>query len=73
MLIGLAFKDVDGFSVFPLSPVEVLWIIMITSSFPAMGLGLEEAEPDVTKKHPKGPTHAVLTWEVIIDMIVYGT
>lgn len=72
LLIGLAFKDHDGFSVFPMSPVEVLWIIMITSSFPAMGLGQERASPDIMEQPPKDPKSAVFTWEVIIDMIVYG-
>lgn len=31
LLIGLAFKDDTGLSVFPVSPIEILWIIMITS------------------------------------------
>lgn len=31
LLIGLAFKDENDLSVFPLSPVEILWVIMITS------------------------------------------
>jgi Na+-exporting ATPase len=31
LLIGLVFKDDVNLSVFPLSPIEVLWIIMITS------------------------------------------
>lgn len=31
LLAGLAFKDRSGLSVFPLSPVEILWVIMITS------------------------------------------
>lgn len=47
LLIGLAFKDENDFSVFPLAPVEILWIIMITSSLPAMGLGAEKAEVDI--------------------------
>lgn len=72
LLIGLAFKDNDNFSVFPMSPVEVLWIIMITSSFPAMGLGQERADPDIMDKPPKDPKSAVFTWEVIVDMVVYG-
>ncbi|KAI9036327.1 sodium P-type ATPase [Aspergillus affinis] len=46
LLIGLAFKDADNQSVFPLSPVKILWIIMITSG--------------------------IFTWEVIIDILVYG-
>ena len=31
LLIGLAFKDKSSLSVFPLAPVEILWVIMITS------------------------------------------
>lgn len=32
LLIGLAFKDQSSLSVFPLAPVEILWVIMVTSS-----------------------------------------
>lgn len=73
LLIGLAFKDQNGFSVFPLSPVEVLWVIMITSSFPAMGLGVEKGAPDLMERSPVDPKAGVFTWEVIIDMLAYGT
>jgi Na+-exporting ATPase len=52
LLIGLAFKDQDGISVFPLAPVEILWIIMVTSGFPAMGLGMEIAAPDIMQRPP---------------------
>ncbi|KAI5953578.1 ENA2 [Candida jiufengensis] len=69
LMIGLAFMDETGFSVFPLSPVEVLWILVITSCFPAMGLGQEKASDDILEKPPN---NSIFTWEVIIDMIVYG-
>lgn len=72
LLIGLVFQDVNGYSVFPLSPVEVLWIIMITSSFPAMGLGVEAAAPDIMDKPPVDPKAGVFTWEIIVDMLIYG-
>lgn len=52
LLIGLVFKDSSRLSVFPLSPVEVMWIIMITSGLPDMGLGFEVAAPDVMKRPP---------------------
>lgn len=52
LLIGLTFKDASGLSVFPLSPVEILWIIMITSGFPAMGLGMEVASDDIMTRKP---------------------
>lgn len=72
LMVGLCFIDKEGFSVFPLSPVEVLWIIVITSCFPAMGLGLEKASVDIMEKPPKDAKAVVFTWEVIIDMLVYG-
>lgn len=73
LLVGLAFKDSTGLSIFPLSPVEILWIIMITSSFPAMGLGMEPAAPDVMSRPPHDSKIGIFTLEVFIDMMVYGT
>ncbi|CAA9959222.1 hypothetical protein CFE70_002732 [Pyrenophora teres f. teres 0-1] len=72
LLIGLAFKDESGLSVFPVSPVEVMWIIMITSSLPDMGLGFEIAAPDILNRPPQNLKRGVFTLEVIIDMFVYG-
>ncbi|KAI9035863.1 cation-translocating P-type ATPase [Aspergillus affinis] len=71
LLIGLAFKDKDGRSVFPLAPVEILWIIMITSGMPDMGLGMEVAASDIMDRPPQ-TKQGIFTWEVIIDTLVYG-
>lgn len=72
LLIGLVFKDEDDFSVFPLSSIQVLWVIVVTSCFPAMGLGVERAAEDVMDRPPKDAKQSVFTWEVVIDMFVYG-
>lgn len=72
LIVGLVFMDKDGKSVFPLSPVEVLWIIVFTSCFPAMGLGLEKAVPDLMDRPPNDSKHGIFTWECIIDMFAYG-
>lgn len=69
LIIGLAFMDKEGFSVFPLSPVEVLWIIVVTSCFPAMGLGQEKASDDILELPPNS---SIFTREVIVDTFVYG-
>ena len=53
LLIGLVFKDRTGLSVFPLAPVQVLWIIMVTSGMPDMGLGFEVAAPDIMQRPPQ--------------------
>ncbi|QDS70434.1 hypothetical protein FKW77_009700 [Venturia effusa] len=72
LLVGLAFKDADRFSVFPITPVEIMWIIMITSSFPDMGLGFEKPSADIMRRPPHNLKRGVFTLEVILDMIIYG-
>lgn len=70
LIIGLAFQDQSGFSVFPISPLEIIWINMITSSFPAFGLGREKAATDVMEKPPRAK--GIFTRQVLVDMAVYG-
>lgn len=72
LLIGLVFKDDEGISVFPIAPVEILWVIMITSGIPDMGLGFERAAPDVMQRPPQSLKRGVFTLEVLVDMVVYG-
>lgn len=52
LLLGLVFKDADNLSVFPLSPVEIIWLVMITSGLPDMGLGFEQATMDIMQRPP---------------------
>ena len=72
LLIALAFKDPDGNSIFPLSPLEILWVNLITSSFLALGLGLEEAQPDIMFRPPNDLRVGVFTKELITDKMIYG-
>lgn len=69
LMVGLALVDVDGQSVFPLSPVAVLWVLVVTSCFPAMGLGQEKAAADVLDRPPE---RSIFTREMLTDMAVYG-
>ncbi|RMZ68235.1 potassium sodium efflux P-type ATPase fungal-type [Pyrenophora seminiperda CCB06] len=72
LLIGLAFKDRDDHSVFPLSPIEILWVNLITSSFLAIGLGLEESQEDSMYRPPHDNKKGVFTRELIVDKFIYG-
>ena len=72
LLIGLAFKDTDNHSVFPLSPIEILWVNLITSSFLAIGLGLEESQEDSMLRPPHDVKAGVFTKELITDKFIYG-
>ncbi|KAI5206022.1 Na(+)/Li(+)-exporting P-type ATPase [Aureobasidium subglaciale] len=73
LLIGLAFKDRHGVSVFPLSPIEILWANLLTSSFLAIGLGMEEASADVMTRAPHSLKAGVFTKELIVDKFIYGS
>ncbi|KAM4058877.1 E1-E2 ATPase domain-containing protein [Hirsutella rhossiliensis] len=73
LLIGLAFKDDEGLSVFPLSPLEILWANLVTSSPLALGLGLEEAQPDILGRAPRSLRTGVFTLDLIRDQLIYGT
>ncbi|KAI1073946.1 potassium/sodium eff [Whalleya microplaca] len=72
LICGLGFQDDSGFSVFPISPLEILWINMLTSSFPAFGLGREQASREVMRKPPHDRKRGVFTDQILIDMLVYG-
>ncbi|KAG6252182.1 hypothetical protein E4U24_000733 [Claviceps purpurea] len=72
LIAGLGFIDGSGFSVFPVSPLQIIWINMVTSSFPAFGLGREDAARDVMRKAPQDKRRGVFTNQIIVDMMVYG-
>ncbi|KAG5932678.1 hypothetical protein E4U53_001220 [Claviceps sorghi] len=72
LIAGLGFIDSSGFSVFPVSPLQIIWINMVTSSFPAFGLGREAAAHDVMRKPPQDKRRGVFTNQIIVDMMVYG-
>ncbi|KAK0724312.1 Na(+)/Li(+)-exporting P-type ATPase [Lasiosphaeris hirsuta] len=72
LLIGLVFKDPNSLSIFPLAPVEIVWIIMITSGLPDMGLGFERAVPDIMRRPPQSLETGIFTAEFLVDMVVYG-
>lgn len=52
LLTGLAFKDKTGVSIFQLTPVEILWMLLGTGAFCETGLGFEKAVPDILNRPP---------------------
>lgn len=57
---------------FPLSPLEILWVNMITSSFLALGLGMEASSPDLMLRPPRNLSVGIFTRELIVDKMIYG-
>jgi magnesium-transporting ATPase (P-type) len=72
LIAGLGFQDALNQSVFPLSPLQILWINMLTSSFPAFGLGREKASSDIMRRPPHNIKYGVFTPQIMVDMLVYG-
>ncbi|KAG8733999.1 hypothetical protein FRC10_012007, partial [Ceratobasidium sp. 414] len=58
-------------SVFPLNPLAILWINMVTPGPPAFGLGLEKPAVDIMKRPPHNIKTGVFTLQVIIEVMFY--
>lgn len=71
MIFGLAFKDDNNESVFPLSPVAALWINTMTAGPPAMALGLEPTAPD-SMELPPSEFRTLFTLQFYTDLLFYG-
>ena len=54
------------------APVQILWINLITDTFPAMALGMERAEADVMEKPPRDAKETIFAGGLGIDVILQG-
>jgi magnesium-transporting ATPase (P-type) len=50
-----------GFHQFPLTPVQILWVNMITAVTLALALAFEPPEPNVMRRPPRDPAQPVLS------------
>ncbi|SDQ40128.1 cation-translocating P-type ATPase [Carnobacterium viridans] len=55
-----------------LAPVHILWINLVTDTFPAIALGLEPAEADAMKKPPRGRKATFFSNGVLPSLIYQG-
>jgi Ca2+-transporting ATPase len=56
----------------PLLPLQILWVNLVTDTFPAMALIRDPAEPDVMGRPPRDPRRALLTWHLALRMLSEG-
>ncbi len=59
-----------GFTIF--QPVQLLWINLITDCFPALALGMEDAEGNVMKRKPRNASDGVFAGGMGLDIAVQG-
>lgn len=55
-----------------LSPVELLWINMVTDSLPGLALGMEKAEGNLMKRKPRATTDGIFSNGAGFDMVWQG-
>lgn len=59
-----------GFNI--LEPVHLLWINLITDTFPALALGMEKAEADIMKRKPRDANEGVFSGGLGFDVAYQG-
>ena len=56
----------------PLLPLQILWLNLVTDTFPALALAVEPAERDVMKRPPRDPDEALLSRRFLGAIGAYG-
>ena len=56
----------------PLLPLQILWINLVTDTFPALALVRDPAEPDVMTRAPRDPSEALVTWGFGLRILLEG-
>lgn len=54
----------------PLLPIQLLWLNLVTDSFPALALGTEKGDPDIMKLKPRAKTEPILNKSMVVGIIV---
>ena len=59
-----------GFTI--LEPVHLLWINLVTDCFPALALGMEEAEPAIMRRRPRDAKAGIFAGGMGVDVAYQG-
>ncbi|MFR6449280.1 MAG: cation-translocating P-type ATPase, partial [Peptoniphilus grossensis] len=54
----------------PLIPIQLLWLNLVTDSFPALALGVERGEADIMDEPPRDPDEPILDKEIKITVAI---
>ena len=54
----------------PLLPIQLLWLNLVTDSFPALALGVEQGEKDIMEQEPRHPNEPIIDKEMTFSIIV---
>ena len=56
----------------PLLPLQILWLNLVTDTFPALALAAEPGEPTVMREPPRDPRAGILSRPLILATVFYG-
>jgi Ca2+-transporting ATPase len=56
----------------PLVPLQLLWLNLITDTFPALALAMEPAEENVMRRPPRDPQEAILSHAFLLQILGYA-
>ncbi len=56
----------------PLTPLQILWMNLVTDGLPALALAVEPAEPNVMKRAPHDPSESIFARGLGLYMIRIG-
>ena len=54
----------------PLTVIQLLWLNLVTDSFPALALGVEQGERDIMSEEPRNPNESILDKDMRNSIIV---
>ena len=69
-VIAIFVSTLMGFTI--LKPVHLLWINLVTDTFPALALGMEKAEPNVMRRKPRSSRAGIFSEGMGADILYQG-
>lgn len=70
-VIAIFFSSLLGFTI--LKPAHLLWVNLITDSFPAIALGMEEGEEDIMSRPPRSKQEGLFAGGMAQHCLFQGT
>jgi Ca2+-transporting ATPase len=71
-VLTIASAPLAGLGGVPLSPLQILWMNLVTDGLPALALAMEPAEPNVMQRPPYSPRESIFSRGLGLYMIRIG-